>query len=40
MRDKTWGERLEDAVEVTVCAMGALSAIAVVLTAVWAVVYL
>ena len=39
MRDKTWGERLEDAVETAANAMGLLSLIAVILTAVWAVTY-
>ena len=39
MRDKTWGERLEDAVDTAANAVGLLSLIAVVLTAVWGVTY-
>jgi Protein of unknown function (DUF732) len=39
MRDKTWGERLEDAVDTAANAVGLLSLIAVVVTVVWAFTY-
>ena len=39
MSDKTWGERLEDAVDTAANAVGLLSLFALILTAVWAVTY-